>query len=226
MTAAARTITIIYLTLKMGHLFSKRKSRVTEHDKALLQLKTTRDKIHQYQKRSEATVEKDRQLAKKLIRDGKKERALLLLRKKKFIEEQLKKTDGTLDNIEKMIQDIEFSQIEMQVVDSLKIGNESLKQINAMLSIEDVEHILDETQEAVEKQREIDALLSGGLLTEEDETAAEEELDAIIADAIQKRLPEAPTDVENPEVVLPDVPETLPEAEKKAQKEKVAMAAS
>lgn len=38
------------------------------------------------------------------------------------------------------------------MVDSLKVGNESLKQINAMLDIEDIERILDETQEAAEKQ--------------------------------------------------------------------------
>ncbi|XP_045626032.1 charged multivesicular body protein 6-A [Procambarus clarkii] len=212
----------------MGHLFSKKPSKVTEHDKAVLQLKTTRDKIRQYQKRSEATLQKDRELAKKLLSDGRKDRALLLLRKKKFVEGQLIKTDGTLENIERMIQDIEFSQIQLQVVDSLKIGNESLKQINAVLSIEDVERILDETQEAVEKQREIDALLSGGLLTEEDEMAVEEELDAIIADALQKQLPEAPTAAETPEVVLPDVPEILPEPkkEKESRKEKVALAAS
>lgn len=41
----------------------------------------------------------------------------------------------------------------LQVVDSLKVGNEALKQVNEMLSIEDVERILDETQEAAEKQR-------------------------------------------------------------------------
>lgn len=39
------------------------------------------------------------------------------------------------------------------MVDSLKVGNESLKQINDMLNIEDIERILDETQEAAEKQR-------------------------------------------------------------------------
>ncbi|XP_071537651.1 charged multivesicular body protein 6-A-like [Panulirus ornatus] len=213
----------------MGHLFSKKhQTKVTEQDKAVLQLKTTRDRIRQYQKRSEGSLEKDRQLAKKLLHDGKKERAKLLLRKKRYIEEQLKKTDGTLENIEKMIQDIEFAQIEMQVVDSLKVGNESLKQINEMLSIEDVERILDETQEAAEKQREIDALLSGGIFTEEDETAVEEELDALIADAVQKQLPEVPAAAENPEVELPNVPETLPEPEKEKEKprEKVALAAS
>lgn len=44
-------------------------------------------------------------------------RAKLLLRKKRFIEEQLKKTDGTLENIERMIEDIEFAQIQMKVRD-------------------------------------------------------------------------------------------------------------
>lgn len=42
-------------------------------------------------------------------------RAKLLLRKKRFIEEQLKKTDGTLENVEKMIEDLEFAQIQMKV---------------------------------------------------------------------------------------------------------------
>ncbi|KAK3870975.1 hypothetical protein Pcinc_023848 [Petrolisthes cinctipes] len=214
----------------MGHLFSKKTpSKVTEQDKAVLQLKTTRDKIRQYQKRSEATLEKDRQLAKQLLHNGRKERALLLLRKKRFIEEQLKKTDGTLENIEKMIQDIEFAQIEMKVVDSLKIGNEALKQVNQMLNIEDVERILDETQEAAEKQQEISDLLSGGALTEDDESAVEEELDALIAAAVEKQLPEAPTPAQNPEVVLPDVPEEMPREPEKAQekqREKIALAAS
>ncbi|XP_066973463.1 charged multivesicular body protein 6-A isoform X1 [Macrobrachium rosenbergii] len=212
----------------MGHIFSKKPiSKVTEQDKAVLQLKTTRDRIRQYQKRSETNLEKDRQLAKQLLQNGKKERAKLLLRKKKFIEEQLNKTDGTLENIEKMIQDLEFAQIEMKVVDSLKVGNEALKQINQMLSIEDVERILDETEEAAEKQREISALLGGGALTDEDESAVEEELDALIADAVQKQLPDAPTAAENPEVELPDVPETLPEAvEEEKSRERVAVAAS
>lgn len=200
---------------------------MTEQDKAVLQLKTTRDRIRQYQKRSEANLEKDRHLAKQLLQNGKKERAKLLLRKKRFIEEQLNKTDGTLENIEKMIQDLEFAQIEMKVVDSLKIGNESLKQINEMLNIEDIERILDETEEAAEKQREINDLLSGGGLTDDDETAVEEELDALIADAVKKQLPDAPTAEENPEVLLPDVPESLPEPEKeKKTKEKTAVAAS
>lgn len=62
------------------------------------------------------------------------------------------KTDGQLENLEKLTHDIEFAQIELQVVEGLKQGNEALKKVNDALNIEDIERILDETREAKEKQ--------------------------------------------------------------------------
>lgn len=62
------------------------------------------------------------------------------------------KTDGQLENLEKLTHDIEFAQIELQVVEGLKQGNEALKKVNNALNIEDIERILDETREAKEKQ--------------------------------------------------------------------------
>ena len=66
----------------MGGIFSKDKkeSRINSHDKAVLDLKLQRDKLQQYQKRIELTLETDRQMAKKLLSEGKKDRAKLLLR--------------------------------------------------------------------------------------------------------------------------------------------------
>jgi len=77
----------------------------------------------------------------------------LLLRKKKYQEQQLSKADGMLENIEKMTQDIEFIQVEMKVLDGLKVGNTALKQLNAVLSIDEIEKIMDETKEGIDKQR-------------------------------------------------------------------------
>ena len=79
---------------KMGNLFAKKtpKSRVTEQDKAVLQLKTQRDKLKQYQKKIQNNLEKERELAKTLLKDGKKDRALLLLKKKRAQETLLAKT--------------------------------------------------------------------------------------------------------------------------------------
>jgi hypothetical protein len=97
--------------------------------------------------------------------------------------------------------------VETQVVSGLKVGNEALKKVNEILSIEEVEQILDETRESVEKQNEIDALLSG-VLDEEDEDAVLNELDQLIAEEsighkediryvdedIGDQLPDVPTD--------------------------------
>ncbi|XP_015929057.1 charged multivesicular body protein 6-A [Parasteatoda tepidariorum] len=206
----------------MGILFGKTKkkeTRVTEQDKAILQLKQQRDKLKQYQKRILTTLESERKLAKQLLHDGRKEKAKLLLRKKRFMEQMLTKTDGQLINLEQMAHDIEFAQIEQKVIDGLKVGNESLKSLHQMLSIDEIERIMDETHEGIEKQQEIDELL-GGKLTEEDEDAVLDELESLIAES----LPTPPTadDKQIPaeeELDLPDVPtEDLPEPKKKVPK--------
>ncbi|XP_015523895.1 charged multivesicular body protein 6 [Neodiprion virginianus] len=210
----------------MGIFFSKKKpqSRVTEQDKAVLQLKQTRDKIKQYQKRIEQSIEKEREIAKQLIHDGKKDRALLLLRKKKFQEQLLSKTDGQLENLEHMMHDLEFAQIELKVIDGLKVGNTALKKLHDILSIEDIEKVMDETREGIEKQKELDDVLSG-TLSDEDEGEAEAELEALLAqdrelqdkEEEKTKIPEVPK-----EVSLPDVPTDEPVKQRESpRKEKI-----
>uniref|UniRef100_A0A1Y1KLQ6 Uncharacterized protein n=1 Tax=Photinus pyralis TaxID=7054 RepID=A0A1Y1KLQ6_PHOPY len=213
----------------MGIIFGKRKhaSRVTEQDKAVLQLKQQRDKLKQYQKKIELALAKDRELAKQLLTEGKKDRAKLLLRKKRYQEQLLERTDGQLENLERMTHDLEFAQVEVQVINGLKQGNEALKKVNDLLKLEDVERILEETREGVEKQEEINALLSGGL-TEEDEEAVEAELH----DIIEHSLPNVPEGLlpvresESEEESLQDVPTTpVKEKMKSKVRERVALEA-
>lgn len=111
----------------MGNLFGKKQPkhpalRVTEQDRAVLQLKQQRDKVKQFQKKVVLQLEKDREMARKLLQEGKKDKAKLMLRKKKFQETLLEKTDVQLDNLEQLVHDIEFAQIEMQVVKGLEVS--------------------------------------------------------------------------------------------------------
>ncbi|CAJ0967178.1 unnamed protein product [Ranitomeya imitator] len=196
----------------MGNIFGrKRRSRVTEQDKAVLQLKQQRDKLKQYQKKITLQLQREREVAKQLLHDGKKEKAKLLLKKKRYQEQLLEKTDNQISNLEKMVEDLEFAQIEMKVIEGLKIGNDCLKKMHEVglslrfgagsvpvdgkelnvMSIEEVERIMDETQEGIEYQRQIDELLAGSLTTE-DEEAILEELEAITQEDLD--LPEAPKD--------------------------------
>lgn len=179
----------------MGNLFgSKKKSRVTEQDKAILQLKQQRDRLKQYQKRIEQQLLRDKDTARQLLANGKKDKALLLLRKKKFQESLLEKTDKQLENIERMTHDLEFAQIEVEVVQGLKQGNEALNKIHEILKIEDVEKIMDETAAAVEYQREIDEALAGGLTAEDEEDVLQELQQIIQEGETGMELPEVPAD--------------------------------
>lgn len=129
---------------------------------------------------------------------------MLLLRKKKFQEQILSKTDGQLDNLERMTHDLEFAQVETKVIDGLKLGNTALKKLQEVLSIDEIEKVMDETREGVEKQNEINDILMG-TLTDENEADAEAELEALLELNTKEAIPEVPVDVQ-----LPDVPEELP----------------
>lgn len=201
----------------MGNLFGKKEtkkkeSRVTEQDKAILELKHQRDNLKQLQKKITVQMEKERETARKLLKEGNKEKAKRLLRHKKFGETQIEKLDGQLENIDRMVHDLEFAQIEAQVLKGLQAGNESLKQLHKMFSIETVEKIMDETRENIEYQQEIDELLSGSLTQEDEEDVLSE-----LNDIIKQSLP-AVEGEEEP--VLLEVPGEEPAEKQRARKEK------
>ncbi|EDV27916.1 uncharacterized protein TRIADDRAFT_52939 [Trichoplax adhaerens] len=197
----------------MGALFGKSKPKeekhqITEQDRAVLGLKQQRDKLQQYQKRIKISLEQERAFAKDLVKQKKVDKAKLLLKKKRYYESLLEKTDGQLDGLERMVNDVEFAKIQVQVVERLKQGNECLDRMHKMMSIEDVERIMDETQEAIEYQKQIDELL-GNTLTDEDETAVLAELEQITQQELQN-LPDVPAAslpaTTTEDVELPDVP--------------------
>jgi charged multivesicular body protein 6 len=88
-------------------------------------------------------------------------------------------------------------------LDGLKLGNAALQKIHDVLSVEDIEKILEETKEGVDKQNEIDALLSNNL-SPEDLEAVETELEKIMAEEHIAREELTPDDLSLPEV--PDDP--------------------
>lgn len=142
----------------------------------------------------------------------------MLLKKKRYQEKMLKNTDQQLENLERLAADIEFAQIELQVVDGLKLGNEALQNINSMLDIDEIERILDETKEGADKQAEINSILSS-VITEEDEEDILKELDHLVRaeDAAKVHSPEVDDDLEQ----LPEVPtEELEPTEDEVEQEK------
>jgi len=177
--------------------------KITAQDRAILDLKLQRDKLKQYQKKIQSVLDREHEIAKQQLTAGHKDRALIALRRRKYQEGLLVKTDGQLENLEQLVSTIEFSLVEVSVLHGLKQGNAVLKEIHKELNVESVERLLEETAEAREYQRQIDDMLMNNLSLDE-EDAVQAELKELQQEALH-----AQRDEETP-ISLPDAPITEP----------------
>ncbi|KAI8575278.1 hypothetical protein K450DRAFT_262580 [Umbelopsis ramanniana AG] len=131
---------------------SASKNKITDQDKAILDLKVQRDKLKQYHKKLQIVADKEVEIAKQSLAQGNKKKALVSLKKKKYQEQLLEKTDAQLMNLEELTNSIEFALVEKQVLDGLQKGNEVLKEIHKEMSVEAVQKLMDDTADAIEYQ--------------------------------------------------------------------------
>ncbi|PYH40622.1 ESCRT-III subunit protein VPS20 [Aspergillus saccharolyticus JOP 1030-1] len=181
----------------MGNANSSHK--ISAQDRAILDLKNQRDKLRQYQKRITVLTDRETAIAKECLARNDRKRALLALRRKKYQESLLDKTDKQLEQLEQLTGQIEFALVQKDVLFGLQQGTQVLQTINKeMGGIEGVEKLMGETEEARAYQEEISQMLAGRL-SREDEDEVEEELEEL------QRQAQGP-------VVMPNAPvSSLPE---------------
>jgi charged multivesicular body protein 6 len=112
-------------------------------------MKNQRDKLRQYQKRITVITDREQGIAKECLARGDKEKALLALRRKKYQESLLAKTDSQLEQLEKLTSSVEFALVQKDVLYGLKQGTQVLQQIHKeMGGLEAVEKLMGESEEA------------------------------------------------------------------------------
>lgn len=85
---------------------------------------------------------------------GDKPRALLALRRKKYQEQLLAKTDAQLAQLEQLTRSVEFALIQKDVVYGLRQGTRVLQEIHGeMGGLDHVEKLMGDTAEAVAYQQ-------------------------------------------------------------------------
>ncbi|KKK15920.1 hypothetical protein P175DRAFT_0521580 [Aspergillus ochraceoroseus IBT 24754] len=188
----------------MGNANSSHK--ISAQDRAILDLKNQRDNLHRYQRRITVLTDRETAIAKECLARNDRKRALLALRRKKYQESLLAKTDAQLAQLEQLTSQVEFALVQKDVLFGLQQGTHVLRTINKeMGGIEGVEKLMGESEEARAYQEEISQMLAG-CLSNQDEDEVEDELEALHREVQGPvHLPEAPT-TEPPES-MPAVPD-------------------
>ncbi len=169
-------------------------------------MKNQRDKLHQYQHRITAITSRETAIARECLARGEKSKALLALRRKKYQETLLAKTDAQLETLEQLTSNVEFALVQKDVVFGLQQGTKVLKQIHAeMGGIENVEKLMGESEDARAYQRQISEML-GGQMSNQDEDEVEDELEAL-----EKEVRGVGEVDETPAVEYPAAPEREPQ---------------
>ncbi|KAL1592555.1 Vacuolar protein sorting-associated protein 20 [Nothophoma quercina] len=155
-------------------------------------MKNQRDKLRQYQKRITVLTDREKAIAKECLAKGDTNRAKLALRRKKYQEGLIQKTDAQLAQLEQLTSDVEFALVQKDVLYGLQQGTAVLKEIHKeMGGIENVEKLLGENAEARAYQEEISELLANKM-SNQDEDEVEDELEALEQEVNGVTLPDAP----------------------------------
>ncbi|KPI87940.1 hypothetical protein ABL78_2979 [Leptomonas seymouri] len=185
-------------------------SQITNSDKVRLQMKLQRDNLQAAIRKYERVANIEHEKAKQLMRAGNKRKALYCLKREKAQEAQIATVTDMLNNVQHLIDTVEFAQIEGEVVAAMRDGKSELDNLNKMLNIDDVEKLMDETSESIEEANQINALLSQPLVGVPDDDELLRELESSVG--------KTKTEEKLPNIKVPQHP--LPESEKRVLEKK------
>lgn len=154
-----------------------RQAEISDVDRAVLDLKNTRDRLTRYRNKLQADSDKLVEQARHAKLHGRKETALGLLRLRKYKTQQANGVDEQLLTVLQMVETIDSKQNEKQLLDALAIGKDALKRMHEETTVDDVLHLMDQIQEEIAVEQEITEILQGvPTLSPADELAVEQEL--------------------------------------------------
>ncbi|KAK2736002.1 Vacuolar protein sorting-associated protein 20 [Myotisia sp. PD_48] len=180
--------------------------KISAQDKAILDLKNQRDKLHQYQRRIAVLTDRETEIARKCIARNDRPRALLALRRKKYQQSLLSKTDAQLEQLEKLTSNVEFALVQKDVLFGLSQGTKVLQAIHKeMGGLEGVEKLMGETEEAKAYQEEISQMISGQISNQDEDEVEEELLDLEQQVTSRLNLPSVPATVLRPNTEEPQI---------------------
>ena len=175
-------------------------NQMTQLDKSKLEVKRGKNRISKFSKKLEQQIVKLDQDARNYVKSGNKKKALYTLRLKKLKIKSLDDVEQKILSLEKILLEIESTEMTQESLKAVQNGTNALNEMHRIMSVEDVEQIMADNEEALDEANEIASLLSGESFDLTDEEELEAELNALSGNVNNKN----DTKVEIPN--MPNVP--------------------
>ena len=169
--------------LNSGAAVKLENSRVNDQDRAILDVKTRLKKLKVYVDKLNLDVNKQQEKISQYLKDKNKQRALIALKHKKFIEKELDKAMGAQVLLEETIKNIESAQMDVNIYEAMKKGDQVLSELQKQATKENFEELVDRLQDA-QAQKDAEAEFFGALLNEDELQDELDKLDALIAEDV------------------------------------------
>lgn len=149
------------LHCNMGQRSSK--VQITDNDRAILQLKRSKDEIHKFTRKTDQLITAERAKLKQMIKENpekykKDVKVRFLLKRIHYQDHLLQQAMEQLINLENLVSTLEFKLVEIQFIKGLERGNEILTKLNK--EFKNVDELMDNVQEQISYQNEIDDVLA------------------------------------------------------------------
>lgn len=174
------------------------KSRISEADKAQLDIKAQMTRIKDQKKYVATRTQELKKEALEQNAKGNKTKAICALKMKKLIESRSDKLDGMELTLQQTLQNLQEAVMNKQVHDVLKKGNETIQELQKGVTAEDFQKIADDLQDQQEINDELARVLGVDNVDEgmfEDElNKLQEKYDIEEAEDIKAGLGSVPND--------------------------------
>jgi charged multivesicular body protein 4 len=173
-------------------LFGFGKKKTTEGpQEGIIQMKATLEMLEKKEKHLDSKIEAETEIARQNASKN-KSLAMIALKRRKMYETQREHTRGARYNLETQLMSIENAHINVETLNSMKVAAQTLKGIQKLTNVDQVEDIMDEVREQMDIANEISTSISNPLnmdmMVDEDDLEAEleqfeqEEMDAKLLD--------------------------------------------
>lgn len=135
---------------------------ITELERSMYNLEITEKFLLEKIEKKDHELEKTLEQARACVKDGKKQMAKTLLKRKQMMEHDLTKTMNILENIQAMIQRVHSSKSDKEIIQTYKVGADSIKRVFAEsgIDMENVHDVIEDMQEVMNDQDDFENAIS------------------------------------------------------------------